>query len=196
MTRTRGPWTVHASRTGYENPWMEVVEHDVIHPDGSLGIYGVMSPKQWAIAVLPIDAGGNVTLVGQYRFALDRYSWEIPEGGGRKDGDPQACAARELREETGLTAACWTSLGEMDLSNSITDERAICFLATDLTAGEPDPDPTEVLSVRTIPFLEALDEVMRGDVEDALTVALLLRAYYMAREGRLEPALARAMLKH
>lgn len=194
MSKTRGPWTVHDSRVAYETPWMRVTEHDVTHPDGSAGLYGVMSPNHLAIAVLPINEDGQVTLVGQFRFALDRYSWEIPEGGGRLDGDPQACAARELKEETGLTARHWSRLGEMDLSNSITDERAVCFLATGLEDGEPDPDPTEVLTLRRVHFLDALDEVMRGDIEDALTVALMLRAYYMAKEGLLEPALASAML--
>jgi 8-oxo-dGTP pyrophosphatase MutT (NUDIX family) len=195
MHTKRGPWTITESRLGYENPWMRVLEYDVIRPDGQAGLYGVMSAKHLALAILPIHEDGQITLVGQHRFALDRYSWEVPEGGGKLGGDPQACAARELKEETGLTAQRWQEILTSDLSNSITDERAVGFLATDLTAGEAEPEGTEVLVTRRIHFRDALDELHIGKIEDALTVAMLLRAYYMAQEGMLDPKLAMAMLK-
>jgi 8-oxo-dGTP pyrophosphatase MutT (NUDIX family) len=195
MPQTRGPWTVHAERTAYENPWMRVREFDVTRPDGEPGVYGVMSPRNLALAILPVHADGTVSLVGQHRFALDRYSWEIPEGGGRLDGDPLVCARRELKEETGLTADSWLEILQLDLSNSITDERAIGFLATGLHCGEPEPEGTEVLRTRQIPFLDALDEAMSGRIRDALTVAMLLRAYYMAQQGLLASGLSGVMLR-
>jgi 8-oxo-dGTP pyrophosphatase MutT (NUDIX family) len=195
MPQTRGPWTVHAERTAYENPWMRVREFDVTRPDGEPGVYGVMSPRNLALAILPVHADGTVSLVGQHRFALDCYSWEIPEGGGRLDGDPLVCARRELKEETGLTADSWLEILQLDLSNSITDERAIGFLATGLHCGEPEPEGTEVLRTRQIPFLDALDEAMSGRIRDALTVAMLLRAYYMAQQGLLASGLSGVMLR-
>lgn len=195
MSEIRGPWTIRSQRIVYENPWMRVLEYDVIRPDGQPGVYGVMSPQNKALAILPIDANGYVTLVGQHRFALDRYSWEIPEGGGVPGGDAQACAARELVEETGLSAATWIEIIRLDLSNSITDEQAVGFIATDLSAGEARPESTEVLETRKVHFLDLLAEVSSGQIADAFTVVMTYRAYYMAREGALEPALARVMLQ-
>jgi 8-oxo-dGTP pyrophosphatase MutT (NUDIX family) len=195
MSEQRGPWTVEKHRLVYENPWMSVVEHEVIRPDGRPGLYGVMSPKHVAIAILPVRADGSVVLVGQHRFALDAYSWELPEGGGDKGDIPVECAARELREETGYRAERWQEVLRMDLSNSITDEQAIGYLATDLTAGDAEPEGTEVLTVREVHFREAVQEVAKGEITDALTVAMLYRAYYMAQQGELDRALAHAMLQ-
>ena len=179
MGEIRGPWTINSERIGYENPWMCVTEYDVTRPDGKPGLYGVVTPKHLALAILPIDTHGYVTLV---------------EGGGHLDGDPQACAARELREETGLLASDWREIMRLDLSNCITDERAIGYLATGLTEGEADPDDTEVLETRRLHFRDALAELHAGEIEDALTVAMLLRAYYMASEGHFDAALTAAML--
>ncbi|WP_291845039.1 NUDIX hydrolase [Maricaulis sp.] len=194
MSKRRGPWQVESSREIYRNPWVSLTEHAVIRPDGAPGIYGVVGFANLALAVLPVFPDGRILLVGQHRFPQDRYSWEIPEGGGPLGADPQAGAVRELREETGYAAENWQEILRMELSNSVTDEAAIGYLATGLTAGEPDPDGTEELALRLVHFREALEDVSSGKISDALTVAMLLRAYYMAREGELAVELATAML--
>jgi len=194
MTHRRGPWQVHDTRTVYENPWLRLEESDVTRPDGQPGLYGVVGFANIAIAILPLFEDGTTVLVGQHRFPHDRYSWEIPEGGGPLDVPPLDSAKRELKEETGLSAAHWREILQMDLSNSVTDERAVGYIATGLAQGEAEPEGTEELLTRRLPFREALHEAMNGTIRDALTVAMLLRAYYMACEGELDETLAAAML--
>lgn len=194
MGKRRGPWQVHDTRTVFENPWLKLVEHDVTRPDGKPGAYGVVSFVNLAIAILPVFPDGTTVLVGQHRFPRDRYSWEIPEGGGAKNVPPLQSAQRELKEETGLLAQDWREILRMDLSNSVTDEEAIGYLATGLAEGAAEPEGTEELLTRRLPFREALGEAMSGNISDALTVAMLLRAYYMALEGELDKDLAAAML--
>lgn len=188
------PWRILASRTVYDNPWVALVEHDAIDPAGVRKPYGIVRFKKLAVGVLPVTQEGHVHLVGQWRVPLGRYSWEMPEGGCETGEDPAACARRELEEEAGVRAGNLLPILEMDLSNSVTDEAAICFLATGLTAGTPAPEPVEVLRHRTAPFRDVLEDVAAGRIRDALTVAAVLRAYHMAGTGRLDPALARAML--
>ena len=172
---TGNPWRVLSSELRYENAWIDVVHHDVLTPSGTPGIYGVVHFHNRAIGVLPIDAEGYIWLVGQYRFALGRYSWEIPEGGGPLDVDPLVSAQRELKEETGIEAATWRKLMELDLSNSVSDEHAYLYLATDLFFGESRPDDTESLAVRRLPFDEAYAMALDGRITDAMSVAAILR---------------------
>lgn len=190
----RGPWTIHGERLVYDNPWMQVREFDVTQPDGKPSKYGVMEPKNLAIGILPLFEDGTVMLVGQYRFALDCWSWELPEGGGPKDIAPVDSARRELAEETGLTARHWHEFLDMDMSNSITDERAIAFIAWGLEEGEAEPEGTEDIVTRRVPFGEALSEAMDGRIRDAFTLAMLLKADYMARHGELPEAVSRLIL--
>ncbi len=190
---TGNPWTVLTSTTTYENPWMEVVEHKVLTPKGTPGIYGVVSPRSLATGVVAIDDAGRITLVGQYRFPLEQYSWEIPEGGGAKDVDPQQTAARELLEETGQTARHWLPLMTLHLSNCITDEVAHTFLAWGLEQGTAAPDDTEVLATRQVPFAEAVAMAMEGAITDSMTVASLFKVRLMAAEGRLPTDVARLL---
>lgn len=174
---------------------MRVREFDVLRPDGAPGLYGVMEPRQLAIGVLPVFEDGTTVLVGQHRFALDAYSWELPEGGGPLDVDPLESAKRELAEETGLTARVWRPLIESDVSNSITDERAVCFLATGLEDGEPDREGAEAdMVTRRLPLQAALSMAMSGRIRDGLSQLMLLAADRRARSGALDPALARAIL--
>lgn len=173
--KEKNPWQVMDNHTVYENPWMELIHYNVINPSGGKGIYGKVHFKNKAIGVLAIDQQDQVYLVGQYRFPLGRYSWELPEGGGALDEPPLDAAKRELLEETGLRAGHWEELLQLDMSNSITDETAIIFLATELTQHQACPDETEDLKVIKQPFNQVFDRVMNGDITDSITVAAVLK---------------------
>ena len=188
------PWRDHGGRTVFDNPWMTVTEHAATAPTGEPATYGKIHFKNLALAVLPLHEDGTVTLVGQHRFAMMDYAWEIPEGGGPLDVDPLESIRRELREEAGLEAADWREILRFQISNSLTDERGIGWLAMGFTPAEQDPDDTEAIALARVPFREALDAVVNGWIEDGMSMAMLLRAYHMAREGELPPALAEAML--
>lgn len=188
------PWERRGERTAFENPWLAVREYDAVAPTGTPATYGAIHFKNLAIAVVPLHEDGTVTLVGQNRFVFGDYSWEIPEGGGAVDVDPLETAKRELREETGLEAAEWRQILEVQLSNSLTDERAFGFLATDLTEVETEPDETEDLAIARVPFADAMEAATSGLIKDALTVAMLLRLHHMAAKGELTGGLARFVL--
>lgn len=179
----QNPWKTLTQEVVYENPWISVEHRDVITPTGSDGIYGLVHFKNLAIGVIPIDEEGNTFLIGQFRYPLGRYSWEIPEGGGALNVAPLESAMRELQEETGMTAAHWTELQRMDLSNSVTDESAILFLAEGLTPGESNPDETEVLEVRKVLFQEAFEMMRRGEITDSLSVAAIWNVQYLMSQG-------------
>jgi 8-oxo-dGTP pyrophosphatase MutT (NUDIX family) len=174
------PWRTLGSREVYDNPWIRVREDTVLRPDGKEGIYGVVSMKNRAIAVLPVHEDGSVTLVGQFRYTLGQYEWEIPEGGGPYDEEPEQAARRELLEETGLVASTWSSLGRAHLSNSVTDEEAWLFVAMELEQREAQPEGTEDLQIRRVPWDEALAMVMDSRITDSLSIIAILR-YEVAR---------------
>ena len=188
------PWQAGPPRRVYDNPWITVEEYDATAPTGAPALYGVVRFKNLALAILPLHDDGTVTRVGQNRCPHADYSWEIPEGGGALDGDPLEHARRELREEVGLEASEWREVLRTQLSNSVTDERAVGFLALGLSPVDHAPDETEDLAVARVPFREALETALAGHLPDMLTVAMLLRAYHMAHEGALPPALTRRML--
>lgn len=159
----------------YENAWICLTEHQVINPGGGKGIYGELHFKNLAIGVLPLDADNNTWLVGQYRFPLKQYSWEIPEGGGAEGTDPLEAAKRELIEETGIMANSWTEIQRIHLSNSVSDELGIIYLARELTFGKSEPEETEQLIIRKLPFNKAYDMVLNGEITDSLSVAAILK---------------------
>lgn len=192
--KRNGPWTVRSTTDVYENPWIKVEHHEVVHPTGKPGVYGVVRFKNRAIGVLAIDANGMAPLVGQHRFPHDAFSWEAPEGGGRPEEDPLEAAKRELVEETGCLAAHWLEIARFDLSNSVTDEKAICFLAWGLSDGVPAPDDSEALSHDRISFSALHDRVLAGEISDSLTIIMVLKAAAMARIGRLPNEVARLIL--
>jgi 8-oxo-dGTP pyrophosphatase MutT (NUDIX family) len=168
------PWKTTSRRLVYDNSWIAVKENDVVKPDGNPGIYGVVHFKNKAIGILPVDSDGNVFLVGQFRYPLDLYSWEIPEGGCPENEDPLAAAQRELREETGLVASQWQQLVRTHLSNSVSDEEAIIYLATELEQKEARPDDTELFDYKHIPFAEALAMVRKGEITDSISVIAIM----------------------
>jgi 8-oxo-dGTP pyrophosphatase MutT (NUDIX family) len=176
---TDNPWTRLARRVAYENAWITVWHDDVLRPDGQPGIYGVVHYRNRAVGVVALDEEDRVLLVGQYRYTLDLYSWELPEGGAAPGEEPLAAAKRELLEETGRTAAHWEELLRAHLSNSVSDEEAILYLARDLTDGTAQPEGTERLQVRRVPFAEALAMVERGEITDAMSVMGLQRVALM-----------------
>ncbi|MBZ5644391.1 MAG: NUDIX hydrolase [Acidobacteriia bacterium] len=185
MDESKNPWKVVSRAAVYENQWIRVDHHEVLGPAGGPGVYGTVHFKYHATGVVPIDEKGNVILVGQYRFPLGAYSWEIPEGGGLMDVPPLESAQRELREECGLAAKNWAEILAMDLSNSVTDERSVIFLAWDLTETPAQPDDTEQLQIARLPFWEAVNRVKRGEIRDSMSAAALLRVALMAVQGEL-----------
>ncbi len=173
---THNPWRVLASAVKYQNPWISVREDRVLNPSGGTGIYGVVTMKNKAIGIVPVDAEGNTWLVGQYRYPLNEYSWEIPMGGGPVELDVLESAQRELREETGLLAARWTRIARLHTSNSVTDEEGFVFLAEDLTPGETEPEETEALRLWKLPLAEAVQMALDDRITDGISVAGLLKA--------------------
>ena len=169
------PWQILESQAIYDNPWINITEHQVINPKGGKGIYGEVHFKNYAIGIIALDEDDQIWLVGQYRFPLKAYSWEIPEGGGPLDANPLASAKRELLEETGLVAQHWQELLRMHLSNSVSDELAIIYLAKDFEQFEAQPEETEELLVKKVPFEEAYQMVLNGEITDSMSVAAILR---------------------
>jgi 8-oxo-dGTP pyrophosphatase MutT (NUDIX family) len=162
-------------RVAYQNPWLTVWHDEITRPDGSDGIYGVVHFENLAVGVLVLDDQDRTVLVGQHRYTLDEVSWEIPEGGVPAGESALEGAQRELREETGLEATTWVELGRLSMSNSVTDERAVLFLATGLTHGDAAPEPTESLALRWLPFSDVLAMTLDGRIHDVLTVIAVER---------------------
>jgi 8-oxo-dGTP pyrophosphatase MutT (NUDIX family) len=179
------PWKITSQKNIYDNPWINLTEYQVINPSGNPGIYGKIHFKNVAIGVLPLDAELNTYLVGQFRFALNQYSWEMPEGGGPEGTDPLESAKRELLEETGLKASQWTEIQRLHLSNSVSDELSILYLARGLEQFEAEPEETEQLIIKKVPFAEIYRMVCDGEITDSMTVAAVFKVQLLLTENRL-----------
>jgi ADP-ribose pyrophosphatase len=183
--REKNPWTTLNSSVTFETPWIRVSKHDVLNPVGKPSMYGVVSFKNIAIGVLPLDQDYNTWLVGQWRYPLEQYSWEIPEGGGPHREEPLAAAKRELKEETGLIAKEYTELCRMHTSNSVSDELAIIYVAKNLELTEAEPEESEDLQIRKLPFEEAFQMVMRGEITDSLSMVAILKVKLLIDKGEI-----------
>lgn len=175
MNDQENPWKTLSGEVKYDNPWINLTEYKVITPAGSEGIYGKVHFKNVAIGVIALDAEDHTYLVGQYRFPLDLYSWEIPEGGCPEGSDWLTAAKRELKEETGFEAGKWTEILQMHVSNSVSDEYSVVYVAQDLKAGKAAPEDTEDLKIMKMPFAQAVDWVMQGKITDSISVAAILK---------------------
>lgn len=170
------PWQTLSTREVYSNAWIRVREDQVINPSGGPGIYGVVEYKNRAVGVIPIDDEGFTWLVGQYRYTHDLYEWEIPEGGCPEGEELIETAKRELLEETGILAREFDILFDgIQLSNSVSNEKAWIFVARGLSFVNSSPEETEKLEVKRMPLSQAIDMALKGDIRDAMSVAGLLK---------------------
>ncbi|WP_304236241.1 NUDIX hydrolase [Jiulongibacter sediminis] len=176
MNEQKNPWTTIREEVVYANNWIEVVHKDVLNPNGNPGVYGQVNFKNIAIGVIPVDEEGNTWLVGQYRFPLEEYSWEIPEGGCPEGENMLDAAKRELKEETGLEASSYEMICKIHTSNSVCKEVAYIYLAKDLKQGKAQPEDTEQLVVKKLKLSEAIQMVMDNKITDSMSVAGLLKA--------------------
>ncbi len=174
MKYIKNPWKRLSSRLVYQNSWIRLREDKVVAPSGKEGIYGVVEAHP-AIGIVPLTEDGQTYLVGQFRYTLGVYSWEIPEGGGHPGESTWEGARRELLEETGLVASQWTYLGSAYTSNSFTNEVAYLYLAEKLTQKQARPDHTEELEIVKLPFKKAWEMVQNGTIKDAMSIIALLR---------------------
>jgi ADP-ribose pyrophosphatase len=184
-TEHPNPWTTITSEQIYESPWIAVSKHDVLTPHNTPGTYSTVHFKNLAIGILPLDKDYNTWIVGQYRYPIKQYSWEIPEGGGQLGVAPLDSAKRELHEETGIIANKWTKIQEMYLSNSVSDEHCTLYIAQELSFGESHPDDDEELEMRKLPFNELYKMVESGEITDSLTIAAVLKTKILLLEGKL-----------
>lgn len=182
---TKNPWKTLLSVEIYNNNWISLTEHQIINPNGGEGIDGEVHFKNYAIGVLPLDENHYTWIVGQYRFPIKAYSWEIIEGGGELSVEPIESAKRELAEESGIIANKFTEIQRMHLSNSVSDELAIIYVAQDLQIGKSSSEETEELVIRKLHFNEAYQMVMDGTITDSISVAAILKVKILLQENKI-----------
>ena len=182
---TKNPWKTLKSEVKYDNPWIKITEHQTLDAADGDGIYGVVHYKNIAIGIIPLDEDYNTWLVGQYRYPLKQYSWEICEGGGLHTKDLLESAKRELLEELGIKAGTWNKIMDMHLSNSVSDEEGVIYIAKELSYFDPEPEDCEVLQIKKIPFNDVYEMVMNGELTDSLTVAGILKTKLLIDKGEI-----------
>lgn len=179
------PWKTLSVATKYETPWIKVSHHDVITPGGSEGIYGCIHFKNLAVGIVPLDEEYNTWIVGQYRYPIERFTWEIPEGGCPVGTLPLDTAKRELMEEVGISATSWRLIQELDLSDSASDEVSFCYLAQGLSFGEPQQEDNEDITIKKLPFQELFEMAERGEIRDAISVAAIYKIQRMIERNEI-----------
>ena len=185
MNKAENPWITKSSEVKYENPWIRIIEHQVLNPAGNEGIYGVVHFRTHAIAIVPLDENYNTWIVGQYRYPLDSYEWEIVEGGCPEGSSPLETAQRELHEEVGLKAEHYEMILEMQLSNSTTDEVSYSYVAKGISYIGEAPEEDEKITIRKLPFEEVYQMTMRGEIRDGLAVATIFKTKLLIDSGRI-----------
>jgi len=185
INENHNPWKTLSEKEIYDNTWINLTEYQVINPAGGKGIYGKIHYKNHAIGIVALDKENHIWLVGQYRYVLNQYHWEIPEGGGPLDKDRLESAKRELLEETGLVASEWSELQAIHLSNSVSDEYGMIYLARGLEQHEAQPEDTEELQVKRIHLDEAYQMVISGKITDSISIAAILRVKLLLLENKL-----------
>lgn len=183
LQKAQNPWQTLSGEEKYDNPWINVTEYQVINPAGTPGIYGKVHFKNIAVGIVPLDEDYNTYIVGQYRYVLEAYSWEIPEGGSPAGTPPIDGAKRELLEETGLKAEKWTPAIRLHTSNSVTDELALVYIAQELSQHEAQPEETEDLQIKRLPFKEVYNMVTSGQITDAFSVCAIFKVNQMIQDG-------------
>ncbi|MGB0733696.1 MAG: NUDIX domain-containing protein [Pontibacterium sp.] len=185
MDNYPNPWKTLSETPIYDNPWINVCEHKVINPAGGDGIYGVVTFKNVAVGIVPIDDDGNTWLVGQWRYALEEYSWEIPEGGSPAGEDPLTCAKRELKEETGLIAKNYMPLLKIHPSNSVCNEEGHIFIARGLSQSDTEHEDTEDITIKKLPLQDAIQMALDGKITDSLSLAALLKIAVLQAQNKI-----------
>ena len=166
----------------YQGIIVDVSVDQVELPDGSVSFREVVD-HPGGVAILPVDEQGQAWCVRQYRYPFQTHLLEIPAGKLERGEDPQACAIRELGEETGFQAGRLLPLGRVYTSPGFSQEVLHLYLALDLRAGPAHPDRGELLDVVSLPFHRLLDQVMAGEVQDGKTVAAVLKAAWLMKNG-------------
>ena len=179
------PWKIVDEKLMYDNQYISLTHYNVINPSGGKSIYGKVHFKNTAIGIVPVDKDLNTYLVGQFRFTINQYSWEIPEGGCPVNENPLLGAKRELLEETGLKAERWKVLGTSYLSNSVSDENSVFYLATELSQHQAQPEETEQLRVKKVSLHKAFDMIDEGEITDALSILALRKVQALLLQGKL-----------
>lgn len=170
-----GPWKIKTRETKYKNPWIEVLEDQVINPDGKPGIYGTVVMKP-GVSILALDEKNNAYLISEFHYALGKDSIEVVSGGMDGDEIPLQAAKRELKEESGIEAKEWVDLGRIDPFTSAIDSPAYLFLARGLTFGERTLEGSEVINIIKIPFDKAIHMVMESEITHGPSCVLILKA--------------------
>jgi ADP-ribose pyrophosphatase len=183
IDETKNPWQTVKSEVKYDNPWIRITENQTINAAGGDGIYGVVHFKNIALGIIPLDEDYNTWLVGQYRYPLKKYSWEICEGGGIHNQPPLDSAKRELLEELGIKANSWKKIMELDVSNSVSDEKGMIYIAKELSFFKAEPEDCEVLQLKKLPFNSVYEMVINGEITDSISVAGILKTKILIDEG-------------